>query len=91
MEKGATIKHDPKKSPKTGEWRNVRPEVDPNKCTGCGMCVKYCPEDCIILKNRKNPSKFKKLAEINYDFCKGCGVCAAVCPFKAIKMKSEIK
>lgn len=81
MEKGATIKHDIKKAPKTGDWRNAHPIVDKEKCIGCGTCVKFCPEAVISLKNKK--------AEIDYYFCKGCGVCAEVCPVKAILMKKE--
>ena len=81
MEKGAIIKHDIKKAPKTGDWRNMRPEVNKEKCVGCGSCVKFCPEAVIYLKNKK--------ADIDYYFCKGCGVCAQVCPVKAILMKKE--
>ncbi len=80
IEKGAVIKHDIKKSPRTGDWRYMKPEVDKKKCIGCGQCVSHCPEGCITLgKDGK--------AEINYDFCKGCGVCAQICPRKAIKMR----
>ncbi|MCK9379299.1 MAG: 4Fe-4S binding protein [Candidatus Moranbacteria bacterium] len=86
---GATIKHDFSKAPKTGNWRNVRPIVDKEKCTGCGTCVKYCPEAVINLRERRDDSKFKKLANVDMDFCKGCGVCAVECPFKAIKMEKE--
>ena len=82
MEKGAIIKHDPKKSPKTGDWRFMKPEVDKSKCIGCGACVLHCPEAAMKIK------KGKKKVEIDYDYCKGCGVCAAVCPMKAIIMSA---
>ena len=89
MEKGAIIKHDPKKSPKTGDWRFMKPEVDILKCIGCGTCVSYCPEAVIELKKKNNKNKTtKKIAEIDYEYCKGCGVCAAVCPIKAIIMSA---
>jgi len=81
MEKGAVIKHDIRKAPKTGDWRNMHPIVDKEKCIGCGTCVKFCPEAVISLKNKK--------AMIDYYFCKGCGVCAQVCPVKAILMEKE--
>lgn len=95
MEKGAVIKHNINKAADTGNWRYSKPVTDKNKCTGCGTCVKYCPEGAIKLVNRskeeiKNGKNLsKKKAEIDYDFCKGCGVCAEACPFKAIKMKKE--
>lgn len=78
------IKHNIDKSPKTGQWRYMRPEVLADKCTGCGTCVKFCPEACMELA-----MKDKKIAEIDFDWCKGCGVCANVCPSKAILMKKE--
>lgn len=86
MEKGAIIKHDIKKAADTGSWRNFTPEVDTEKCIGCGNCVKYCPDGCILFKDRED-GKPTKLAEIDPEFCKGCGVCAQVCPVKAIDMK----
>lgn len=87
MEKGAVIKYDAKKSPKTGNWRYLHPEVDKEKCTGCGRCVSFCPEACIELIEEKGPdNKIKKKSQVDYDFCKGCGVCAANCPVKAITM-----
>ena len=105
MEHGAVIKHNIKKSPITGYWRYARPNVDKEKCIGCGTCVKYCPEAVIELQtidnkqltidkksqrsNVKCQMSGDKVADIDYCFCKGCGVCAQVCPVKAIKMEKE--
>jgi len=86
MEHGAVIKHDQNKAPKTGKWRYMHPEVDKSKCTGCGICVGFCPEGAITLVEDKNGNK---KAEIDYEYCKGCGVCSAVCPFKAVAMKKK--
>ena len=92
MERGAVIKHDLKKSPRTGDWRYMKPEVNKKKCIGCGTCVKFCPEAVIELVSPGKKIKSadadekKKIAEIDYEFCKGCGVCANVCPTKAIIM-----
>lgn len=95
MEKGAVIKNDPQKSPKTGDWKYMSPEVDVKKCVGCETCVKFCPDACIQMRQRteeelietKDNFKKKDIIDFDYDFCKGCGVCAAVCPMKAIVMK----
>ena len=87
MEKGVIIKHNIKKSPKTGSWRYMKPEVDKDKCIGCTTCVAFCPDACIEMKKHKEDKKLK--ADIDYDFCKGCGVCAQVCPVKAIIMKKN--
>ncbi|MCX6762058.1 MAG: 4Fe-4S binding protein [Candidatus Moranbacteria bacterium] len=101
MEHGAIIKHDIKKSPRTGSWRYMKPEVDKDKCIGCATCVPFCPDASITMssepaytkasagKQKSVNSKNKKgIAEIDYEFCKGCGVCAQVCPARAIKMVS---
>jgi pyruvate ferredoxin oxidoreductase delta subunit len=87
MEKGAVIKHDLKKSPKTGDWRSMKPELDKEKCIGCTTCVPYCPEASIEMKQYKKMAK--KKADIDFEFCKGCGACAEVCPVKAISMKKN--
>lgn len=67
---------------KTGSWRNLKPKILQEKCDGCGICVEFCPEGCIAIKNGK--------AEIGYDYCKGCGICAKECPVKAIIMIREV-
>lgn len=87
MEEGAVIKHDQSKSPKTGQWRYMKPEVDQKKCIGCGTCVGFCPEATIELK--RGPGQKVAKADIDYEYCKGCGVCAEVCPVKAIIMKKN--
>ncbi|MDO8529539.1 MAG: 4Fe-4S binding protein [bacterium] len=85
----SVIKHNLDKAPKTGEWRYMSPEVDAEKCLGCGTCVLFCPEAAIKLRPNVHPEKNKNskgVASIDYDWCKGCGVCAVECPKKAIKM-----
>jgi pyruvate ferredoxin oxidoreductase delta subunit len=87
MEKGAIIKHDLKKAPKTGDWAYMLPVIDKDKCIGCATCTEFCPEATISMKKyRDNP---RKKAEADYYYCKGCGVCTTVCPVKAIIMKKK--
>jgi pyruvate ferredoxin oxidoreductase delta subunit len=75
---------------KTGGWRTYRPITDYNKCIGCGMCAKVCPENAVsMVSSKTKPTGVKP--KTNYDYCKGCGLCAAECPVKAIKMKLEEK
>ena len=55
-------------------------QVDPEKCTSCGVCLKIaCPA---IEKRYADDNKWK--AYINEPLCTGCSVCAQICPFDAI-------
>ena len=65
----------------TGEWRSQRPTLDSEKCTQCGLCWMYCPDNAI------KPEKDRY--GISYKYCKGCGICAKECPQKAISMVTE--
>ena len=74
---------------KTGSWRNFRPVIT-ERCTGCGICVKFCPDACIELVDRpQKHKKFQKIAKVDYDYCKGCLICNNECPFKAVDSKRE--
>ena len=68
---------------KTSGWRYVKPLIDYDRCTGCMLCWKYCPEGTININIGK--------PLIEYDYCKGCGICAEECPQSAIAMKTEEK
>ncbi|AWR98353.1 4Fe-4S dicluster domain-containing protein [Acidianus sulfidivorans JP7] len=69
---------------KTGSWRVDKPVIHYDKCTRCRLCILYCVENTIDMKEDLFPL-------IDYDYCKGCGVCAQVCPTKAIEMVQEVK
>ena len=51
-----------------------------NKCKQCLLCVPYCPESSIVVKDGKRQ-------DFDLDHCKGCGICVKACPFNAITMK----
>lgn len=56
--------------------------VDPQKCTGCGICEKVCPTEAIFQvpqEKRKLPSR-----QIRNNTCLTCFRCASACPVKAI-------
>jgi electron transfer flavoprotein alpha subunit/NAD-dependent dihydropyrimidine dehydrogenase PreA subunit len=54
--------------------------IDTEKCTGCGLCVKVCPFDAMRLVNEK--------AEAN-EACTLCGACVKVCPVDALSIERK--
>jgi len=55
--------------------------VNPEKCTGCALCVKRCPYGAPKVNAEK------KKATIMEALCKGCGTCVADCPFNVLDQK----
>jgi len=67
-------------------------------CTGCMVCVRECPTQCMSAGMKDNPlyaegnSKRRKIIdefEINLGRCILCGICVDVCNFDAIEMSHE--
>jgi 2-oxoacid:acceptor oxidoreductase delta subunit (pyruvate/2-ketoisovalerate family) len=85
MKKLLTIKPNTSLKNKTGSWRTHRPITNQEKCIGCSLCAKLCPEGCIEMININNKLK----PQTDYDYCKGCGLCAHECPVKVIDMKED--
>ncbi|MCX7779879.1 MAG: 4Fe-4S binding protein [Negativicutes bacterium] len=66
--------------------------VDPNKCRGCGACLKACPIDAIGLKDKyAGTESVLSEAYCLTDLCLGCGVCQPACKFGAISMKPRAR
>jgi RnfABCDGE-type electron transport complex B subunit len=77
------------------------PEVDEEKCTACGACVKACPKKVIELRNKGVKGRRVFVSCVNKDkggvarkacsaACIGCGKCQKVCPFGAIKVENNL-
>jgi NADH-quinone oxidoreductase subunit I len=67
-------------------------------CTGCNVCVRNCPVDCMTATMQDNPnyaagtSDRRKIVEkfwIDYARCMRCNICVEVCPFEAIVMDNN--
>ena len=67
-------------------------------CTGCNVCVRNCPVDCMTATMHDNPkyaegtSNRRKIVEkfwIDYGRCMRCNICVEVCPFEAIVMDNN--
>ncbi len=72
-------------------------DIDEPFCTGCQVCARYCPVDCITVTMKDNPkkaagkSKRKKIVDefyLDYARCMRCDICVEVCNFDAIVMNN---
>ncbi|MFC1820794.1 NADH-ubiquinone oxidoreductase-F iron-sulfur binding region domain-containing protein, partial [Thermodesulfobacteriota bacterium] len=54
--------------------------IDPDICTGCGICKRECPHGAI--KGTK-----KQAHEIDLELCQKCGICRSDCSFEAIQVQ----
>jgi len=61
---------------KLGMHSHMKPAVDSDKCTACGLCARWCPADAIVVDDH---------AQIDDAQCIGCGQCYAVCREGAVR------
>jgi ferredoxin len=62
------------------------PDIDPQRCTGCGRCVSACAPHLLSLE----VVRWSKLSVLRApQRCTGCSLCAVICPFDAITMRKE--
>ncbi len=55
----------------------MSPEINRVRCTACGVCIRWCPQEAIDMVDGK--------AFIYRENCIGCGECLAVCKFDAVR------
>lgn len=79
LQPGKTLRLDPQ-----------RAEVDPDRCSGCGICAEVCPYQAVgpaVAAGAGQPGAEgeRKVSQVDADRCHGCGCCAAACPSHAIR------
>jgi ferredoxin len=57
----------------------MRPQADPQLCTGCGTCVDQCPASALSMSDH--------LPQVDADTCITCFCCQEICPEKAITLR----
>ena len=66
------------------DYRGV-PQVDEEKCTGCGACAQVCPARAIDLSDEGG----KRAVKFDYSKCIFCAYCEEICPDDAIEMAAR--
>ena len=55
-------------------------QVDPARCSSCGVCVSVCPHGAVRMTDDG--------AVVEAAFCQGCGMCGASCPSHAASLRN---
>ncbi|MBW2457648.1 MAG: nitroreductase family protein [Deltaproteobacteria bacterium] len=64
-------------------WVIEPPQVDAEKCTGCGKCTTDCPAHVFEVRQKKS-------TVVGVDHCIACGHCWAVCPERAVRQPDSV-
>lgn len=54
-------------------------EVNPEVCSGCGICVESCPLKALKLSQEPNENGVHPVQHVG-EVCAGCGTCHYFCP-----------
>ncbi len=66
--------------------------VHPEGCTGCEVCIEFCPVDCLYkVPGPENPEEHgfvsvNGIVVVDEEICIGCKLCAKYCPWETIDM-----
>ena len=57
--------------------------VDPEICSGCGICVQVCPYEA------REMDEYRGISKVHEALCQGCGACIAACPNNACELRNS--
>lgn len=60
--------------------------IDEETCTGCEVCIEFCPVDCIVVHPNPNPELHANVCRVVEEPCTGCTLCVKECPWECIVM-----
>jgi 2-oxoglutarate ferredoxin oxidoreductase subunit delta len=59
--------------------------INEEYCKGCGLCVEFCPQGCIVMSTDKFNSRGLLMPVFSEpEKCTGCTTCGFMCPDAAI-------
>ena len=71
--------------------------VHPEGCTGCEVCIEFCPVDCLYkVPGPENPEEHgfvsvNGIVIVDEEVCIGCKLCAKYCPWETIDMVPRVE
>lgn len=65
--------------------------IDPDACSGCGLCVLFCPTAALSHASFDVPEREdRKYLEFSAELCTQCGLCHDVCLRKCLEVSSRV-
>jgi len=63
---------------------HVRPVIDKEKCTGCGLCTIDCATKALMINQSNERDTYQLL--FRQETCDACGVCEKSCPENCLQL-----